>query len=108
MSTCSHISRTREPKSSRARGHEKPASSRQILNEKRPWNGRHFAIHQFSTNSVVAAAYDPMTIAHAPYPDTANTIDTLANAIFTAVSMIVRFLNRNARYMSPTGTLDHE
>ena len=57
--TCSIASRAFPPISSRTRGHENPASSRQILNEKRPRRGRHFAIHQFSTNSMVAEAYEP-------------------------------------------------
>ena len=60
-------------------GNENPAISRQMRNEKRPRNGRHFASHQLSNTYVTFDAYLPMTIAHAPYPNTANTIETEAN-----------------------------
>ncbi len=89
-------------------GNEKPASSRQMRNEKRPRNGRHFASHQLSSTHVVVDAYVPMTIAHAPYPNTANTIETEANVSATAGSMMTRRLNWNVRCISASGTLEHE
>ena len=78
---------------SKSSGNENTASSSQIRNEKRPWNGRHFAIHQLSTTPMTADAYVPMTIAQAPYPRIAKTIETTANDIATAGSMMRRRLN---------------
>ena len=89
-------------------GNENPAISRQMRNEKRPRNGRHFAIHQLSSTHVAADAYVPMTIAHAPYPNTANTIETEANVSATAGPMMTRRLNWNVRCISASGTLEHE
>ena len=64
-----------------------------MRNENRPRNGRHFAIHQLSTTAVAVDAYHPMTIAHAPYPKMANTIETAANTIEAAGMMIICRLN---------------
>ena len=89
-------------------GNENPASSRQMRNEKRPRNGCHFASHQLSSTHVAADAYVPMTSAHAPYPNTANTIETEASVSATAGSMMTRRLNWNVRCISASGTLQHE
>ena len=77
---CSNTSRDTFGEAVEQHGNENPAISRQMRNENRPRNGRHFAIHQLSTTPVVDA-YQPMTIAQAPYPRMANTIETPANMI---------------------------